>query len=322
MFISRRSFTLLGAATVASQLAHSQTIYPTRPIKLLVGFAAGGPLDVYTRILAQDISLQLGQPVTVDNRAGASGQIATDMVAQAEADGYTLMSTASTFIVNPILSKRTKPDPLKDFMAISHTAVLPTIVIVGPDSTAQTIQDLVKAARSRPLSYASAGNGGPAHLAGALLAHNTGTTMTHIPFRGAAPALTEVMAGRVDFTFYTMSGLKELVAAKKVRPLAITAVSRHPEFPQVPTMTEAGFPGFDDVGAWFVIVGPAGMPSTVVTQLNAAIDRALKKPEVRDRLIGLGMVPVGGPPTVFKNFLERDSVRWTALIKAADIREE
>ena len=319
--LTRRALSVAALACMLAPLAQAQT-YPTRPIKLLLGFAAGGPLDTYPRVLAQDLSAALGQPVVVENRPGASGQIATDAVAQAEPDGYTLLSTASTFIVNPILMNKPKPDPLKDFVAVSHTAVLPTVLVVGQDSTANSVQDLVKLARGSHVTYASAGTGGPAHLAGALLAHSTGTQMTHVPFKGAAPAIAEVMSGRVSYTFYTMSGLKEYVAAKRVKPLAITATQRHPDFPTVPTMTEAGVPGFDNVGAWFGIVAPAGTPAAVVARLNSAIDRSLAKPEVRDRLVGLSMVPVGGPPAAFKSFLEQDQVRWSALIKAADIKVE
>ena len=319
--LTRRALSIAALACMLAPLAQAQT-YPTRPIKLLIGFAAGGPLDTYTRVLAQDLSAALGQPVVVENRPGASGQIATDAVAQSEPDGYTLLSTASTFIVNPILMNKPKPDPLKDFVAVSHTAVLPTVLVVGQDSTANSVQDLVKLARGSHVTYASAGTGGPAHLAGALLAHSTGTQMTHVPFKGAAPAIAEVMSGRVSYTFYTMSGLKEYVAAKRVKPLAITATQRHPDFPTVPTMTEAGIAGFDNVGAWFGIVAPAGTPAAVVARLNSAIDRSLAKPEVRDRLVGLSMVPVGGPPAAFKSFLEQDQVRWSALIKAADIKVE
>ncbi len=322
MILNRRTLVTIAMAALCATSAWSQTTYPTRPIKLLIGFAAGGPLDTYTRILAQDMSSALGQSVVVENRPGASGQIATDAVAQAEPDGYTLLSTASTFIVNPILLNKPKPDPLKDFVAVSHTAVLPTVLVVPQDSPVNSLQDLIKLARTSNVSYASAGTGGPAHLAGALLAHSTSTTMTHIPFRGAAPGLAEVMAGRISFTFYTMSGLKEYVAAKRVKPIAITAATRHPDFPNVPTMTEAGIKGFDDVGAWFGIVAPAGTPAAIVTRLNSAIDKSLARPEVRERLVGLGMLPVGGLPSVFKTFLEQDSVRWTALIKTADIKGE
>ena len=321
MGFTRRSLLVAALTGLCSASAWSQA-YPTKPIKLLLGFAPGGPLDVYTRVLAQDLSIALGQNVVVENRSGASGQIATDAVAQAEPDGYTLLSTASTFIVNPILMNKPKPDPLKDFVAVSHTAVLPTVLVVAQDSPANSVQDIVKMAGGAHVTYASAGNGGPAHLAGALLAHSTGTPMTHVPFRGAAPAIAEVMSGRVTFTFYTMSGLKEFVTAKRVKPLAITAARRHPDFPNVPTMTEAGIGGFDNVGAWFGIVAPAGTPAAIVARLNSAINQSLAKPELRERLVGMGMVPVGGPPSAFKTFLEQDSVRWTALIKAADIKAE
>lgn len=322
MILSRRTLVTTAIASLCGTSAWGQTAYPNKPIKLLIGFAAGGPLDVYTRVLAQDMSAALGQSVVVENRAGASGQIATDAVAQAEPDGYTLLSTASTFIVNPILLNKPKPDPLKDFVAVSHTAVLPTVLVVPPDSPVNSLQDLIKLARTANVSYSSAGTGGPAHLAGALLAHTTGTQMTHIPFRGAAPGLAEVMAGRISFTFYTMSGLKEYVAAKRVKPIAITAATRHPDFSTVPTMTEAGIKGFDDVGAWFGIVAPAGTPAAIVARLNSVIDKSLAKPDVRERLVGMGMVPVGGAPSVFKTFLEQDAARWTALIKAADIKGE
>lgn len=190
-----------------------------------------------------------------------------------------------------------------------RTAVLPAVLVVPLDSPVHSLQDLIKLARTANVSYSSAGTGGPAHLAGALLAHATGTQMTHLPFRGAAPGLAEVMAGRISFTFYTMSGLKEYVAAQRVKPIAITAALRHPDFPTLPTMTEAGIKGFDDVGAWFGIVAPAGTPPAVVARLNFVIDKSLTKPYVRERLVGLGMVPEGGPPSVFKTFLEEDSTR-------------
>jgi tripartite-type tricarboxylate transporter receptor subunit TctC len=294
--------------------------FPARPLKLLVGFAAGGPLDVFTRVLAQELSAVIGQSVVVENRTGASGQLATDAVAKSEPDGYTLLSTASTFIVNPILTGRTWPDPQKDFAPVAHTAVLPTILVTAPDLPVQSMQDLVKLARTRPMTYSSAGNGGPAHLAGALLGQVTGTTMTHVPYRGAAPALADVMAGRIDFTFYTMSGLKEQVMAKRIKPLAITSARRHPDFPDVPTMTEAGIAGFDHVGAWFGIVAPAGTPAAVIGKLNRAIDQVLNKSEARERIAKMGMIPVGGSSESFRQFLANDSVRWTDLIRAANIK--
>jgi tripartite-type tricarboxylate transporter receptor subunit TctC len=312
---------LILASLLSLCLSAAAQEFPNRPIKLLVGFAAGGPLDVFTRVLAQEMAGVIGQPVVVENRSGASGQLATDAVAKAEPDGYTLLSTASTFIVNPILSGRNSPDPQKDFAPVAHTAVLPTILVTAPDLPVQSLQDLVKLARTRPMTYSSAGNGGPAHLAGALLGQTTGTQMTHVPYRGAAPGLADVMASRIDFTFYTMSGLKELVTAKRVKPLAITSARRHPDFADVPTMSEAGIAGFDHVGAWFGVVAPAATPAAVVSKLNRAIDQVLNKPEARERIAKMGMIPVGGSSESFKQFLASDSQRWTELIRAANIKE-
>ncbi len=319
MRLLRRPLLLAGLLGPCLPLAAQE--FPNRPIKLLVGFAAGGPLDVFTRVLAQELSTVIGQPVVVENRSGASGQLATDAVAKAEPDGYTLLSTASTFIVNPILTGRNSPDPQKDFAPVAHTAVLPTILVTAPDLPVQSLQDLIKLARTRPLTYSSAGNGGPAHLAGALLGQTTGTQMTHVPYRGAAPALADVMASRIDFTFYTMSGLKEQVAAKRVKPLAITSARRHPDFADVPTMSEAGIAGFDHVGAWFGVVAPAATPAAVVSRLNRAIDQVLNKPEARERIAKMGMIPVGGSSESFRQFMASDSQRWTELIRAANIKE-
>jgi tripartite-type tricarboxylate transporter receptor subunit TctC len=307
---------LMGASTAGAQG------FPNKPIKVMVGFAAGGPLDTATRFIAQDMSTILGQPVVIENRAGASGQIATDLVAHAAPDGYTLLATASTFVVNPILMTKVQSDPIKDFAPVAHFASLPTILVVAADSKANSVQDIVQQAKADPgaVSFASAGNGGPAHLAGELLASMTGTKMTHIPFKGAAPAIAEVMSGRVSFTFYTMSGLKQLVESGKVKPLAITAPKRHPDFPNVPTMTEAGYPGFEAVGAWFAFVAPAGTPAPVIAQLNDAINKSLARPDTRQRINTFGAVPTGGTPDELKHFLDADLERWTKVIRAAGIK--
>lgn len=321
-FIAATTFAIIaGIGAAHSGVTYAQA-FPNKAIKIVLGFAAGGPLDVTTRFVAQDMSVALGQPVVVENKAGASGQIATDTVAQAAPDGYTLLSTASTFVVNPILMQKTSPDPIKDFVPVSHVAVLPTILVVPPDSKANSVRDLINMAKAGPgvVSFASAGNGGPAHLAGELLANMTGTTMTHVPFKGASPALVEIMAGRISFTFYTMSGLKDQLAQKRVKALAITAAKRHPDFPNVPTMTEAGFPGFDEVGAWFGIVAPAGTPPAVVARLNDAINKSLAKAETKEKINGLGAIPTGGSANEFKIFIEKDSARWARLIKAAGIK--
>jgi tripartite-type tricarboxylate transporter receptor subunit TctC len=315
---------LAAAALIAGPVLAQGTPYPAKPIHILIGYPAGGPLDATTRLIANDLASELGQQVIVENRPGASGQIATDFVARAPADGYTLLSTASTFIVNPLLMPKVNSDPIKDFVPISEMAVLPTVLVTAADSKVNSARDIVNLAKTQPgtVTFSSAGTGGPAHLAGAYLAAQTGTQMTHVPMRGAGPALTEVIAGRVVFTFYTMTGLKAQVEAKRVKPLAITAPARHPDFPNVPTMTEAGFPGFEDVGAWFGLVAPAGTPAAVVARLNQAIEKSLARPETRARMASMDVVPVGGPPEAFKRFLVSDLERWGTLIKAAGIKGE
>lgn len=321
--ISRRdALKLAGSAMALPVMGVQAQSYPGKPVQVLVGFAAGGPLDVVTRLLAKELTTDLGQAFTVENRTGASGQLATDAVAKAPRDGHTLLSTASTFIVNPLLITRKQPDPLKDFVAVSLVARLPTVLVVAKSSPARNVQDLIAMARKQGVTYSSAGNGGPGHLAGALLGQVSKTPMTHVPFRGAAPALMEVISGRIDYTFYTMTGLKEQVDAGTLRPLAITAPERHHLFPQVPTMTEAGIPGFEHVGAWFGIVAPEGTPAEAVNTLSQTIAKALNRPMVRERLDGLGVVPVGSTPAAFKTFLEQDSSRWTELIREAGIKAE
>jgi len=324
MYLRRRAVFKLAASSLilkGSDVAWAQA-YPSKPVKIVVGFAAGGPLDAVTRLIANDLAETTGRPFVVENRAGASGQIATEAVALAAPDGYTLLSTASTFIVNPLLNQRKQADPIRDFVAVSQIARLPTMLVVSKDFPANSLAELLLLARKRPLTYASAGNGGPGHLAGALLAQTTKSEMIHVPFRGAAPALFEVMSGRIDFTFYTMTGLKEQVAGGKIKAIAITDVSRSHLFPTVPTMTEGGVSGFDHVGAWFGLVAPAGTPGPVVELLNRAINQALKKERIKEQLAGLGVTPVGGSSIDFSTFLINDSARWSKLIKESGIKGE
>jgi tripartite-type tricarboxylate transporter receptor subunit TctC len=296
--------------------------FPNQPIKVLVGYASGGPLDTVARIVAQSMSESLGQAVVVDNKPGASGLIATDLVKRSAPDGYTLLFAPSTYVVNPILMPKTNYDPVKDFAPISHIATLASVMITAQDSRIQSVRDLVAAAKVSPgaVSYGTTGMGGPAHLASELFQSQTGTQTTHIPFKGSAPALLEVMAGRVSYMFHPITGLKEVVTGKRIRPLAISgSASRLAEFPEVPTMAEAGFPGYEDVGVWFGVVAPAGTPAAIVARLNAAIQASLQKPATLDKLKAVGAVPTGGTPQQFQDFVARDVARWTTIIRAAKI---
>jgi tripartite-type tricarboxylate transporter receptor subunit TctC len=262
--------------------------------------------------------------VVVENRAGANGNIATEFVAGSPADGYTLIVNTLSHNVNAILGQgRVKYDPEKDFAPISLAVVLPQYLVVGYNSPYKSVAELVAKAKSQPgtVSYGSAGNGGSAHLAAALLAVQSQTDMIHVPFKGNAPAMTEVMAGRVDFMFYPMIGMAEREAQKQLRLLAVTTAKRHPDTPQVPTTAEVGFPGFEDYVGPVGFMAPAGTPAPVLDKLANAIRDALKKPAIQQRLQQLGAVQVASTPQEYREWLKKDHARWTQLIKLAQIKE-
>ena len=299
--------------------------YPTKPIRMVVGYAAGGPTDVIARLVAQDLQTALGQTVVVENKTGANGNIATEDVARAPADGYTLIVNTLSHNVNALLGAgKVKYDPAKNFAPVSLAVVLPQVLVVGPDSPYAKVADLVKAAKAKPgtVSFGSAGNGGSAHLAAALLELRGGVKMNHIPFRGNAPALTEVMAGRVDFMFYPMIGVADRVAGKQLKVIGITTKQRHADFPGVPTMAEAGFPGFEDYVGPVGFLAPAGTPAPVLAKLSTAIRATLAKPAIQDKLRGLGAVVVGSSPDEYREWLKKDYERWAHLIKDAAVTAE
>ena len=305
--------------------AAAQT-FPTKPVKLVVGFSAGGPTDVIARIIAQDMTASFGQTVLVENKAGAASMIATQEVKRSAPDGYTLYVTTLTHSVNAILHADKKPyDPIADFTPITLVCHLPLVMVAKGDSPFNTAADVVKAAKAKPgeISYASSGNGGSAHLAGALVEALTNTKMTHVPFKGNAPALTEVIAGRVTFMFYPMIGIAEQVAQKRLKVLAVSTEKRHPDYPSVPTMSESGFPGFEEYTQGLGVVGPAGLPAPVVSRLNEAIRASLVKPDTREKLNKLGAITEGGStPAEFRSFLAKDLERWERVIKAAGVKAE
>ena len=322
MTLTRRT-SLVAALLALLPLAATAQDFPSKPIKFMVGYAAGGPTDVIARIVGQEVSATLGQPVVVENRAGANGNIGTEAVARSAPDGYTLIVNTLSHNVNPLLNPgMVKYDPAKDFAPVSLAVVLPQLLVVSHDSPYQTLADLLKAAKADAgkVSYGSAGNGGSAHLSAELLAQRAGAKMTHIPFKGNGPALTEVMAGRVSYMFYPMIGVASHVADKKLRILGVTTEKRHPDFPGAPTMAEAGFPGFESYVGPVGFMAPAGTPAPALQKLSTAIRAALTKPEVRDRLRGLGAVVVGSSPDEYREWLKGDAQRWSQLIAAAQIK--
>jgi tripartite-type tricarboxylate transporter receptor subunit TctC len=318
-------FLMLAALGCSSAIASAQD-YPAKPIRLLVGFAAGGPTDVIGRVIAQDMGTQLGQTVIVENKTGANALIATQEAKRAAPDGYTILMTTLSHNVNAILMADKKPyDPIADFVPISLVCYLPLVMVTAYDSPFKSVQDVIKTAKAKPgdVSYASAGNGGSAHLAAALVATQSGTEMTHVPFRGNAPALTEVSAGRVSFMFYPMISIADQVDKKRLRALAVSTEKKHADYPGVPTMAESGFPGFEQYTQGLGIVAPKGTPPAIIDKLNKAIRTSLAKPEVKEKLKGLGAITEGGStPAEFTTWLKGDAERWQKVIKAAKVKAE
>jgi tripartite-type tricarboxylate transporter receptor subunit TctC len=299
--------------------------YPAKPVRIVVGFAAGGPTDVIARVIAQDMTAALGQSVIVENRTGANAIIATDLVARAAPDGYTTLFSSLSLLVNAILSPdKIKYDPFKDFAPVSNAAVLPQLIVTRPSTPVRTLRELVSLAKKHPaeVTYGSAGHGGSAHLSGALLETLAGVKMTHISYRGNAPALVDVMSGQLTFMFYPMIGIADHVAAGKLKVLAVGTHQRHPDYSKAPTVVEAGYPGLTDTAPWVGMIVPAATPAPVVGRLSEEMRKSLARPETQARLKALGANTVGDTPGEFREFLKKDHERWSRVIKAAGIKGE
>jgi len=314
----------LGAGTFVSSASLAQT-YPAKPIKMIVGFAAGGPTDVIARVMAQDMTMSMGQSVIVENRPGANAIIATEVVARSEPDGYTLLFSSLSLLVNPLLpGTKAKYDPFKDLAPVSNAALLPMVVVTAPTSPFNSMKELAALAKAKPgeLSYATSGIGGSTHLAGAWLENMTGTKMINVPFKGNGPALAEVMAGRVTFMFYPIVGIADQVAAKKLKVIAVGAEAPDPDFPGVPTMAQAGFPELVATAPWVGVLAPAGTAPAIVNRLSEEMRKSLAKPETRARMKTLGALVVGDTPSEFAAFLKKDYERWARVIKASGVTAE
>lgn len=300
--------------------AHAAWPDASRPIRLVVGFPAGGGADALARAIAPALSDQLKANVIIDNRPGAGGLIATDMVAKSAPDGYTLyVATPGSFTIWPNLRKLNY-DPQKDFAPISVLVTMPNVLVTGADTPYKDIQGLLAAVRSAngKFSYASGGNGTIGQIAAEQFKMLTGLQMQHVPYKGTTPALTDVMGGIVPITFSDPSA-KPLIASGKLRALAVTTATRSPQFPGVPTVAEAGVPGYD-VTNWYGLVAPAGTPPDVVAQLNKALVKVMADPEIRHRLAISGMDATSDTPQQFARLLSTERAKWGDLIRKAGIQ--
>ena len=316
---------MLAMLAVCALCAPAAAQYPARPVKIVVGFAAGGPTDVIARVVAQDMSASLGQSLIVENRPGANAIIATEAVAHSAPDGYTTLFSSLSLLVNAILpGSQAKYDPFKDFAPVSNAANLPMVIVTAASSADTSMKDLIARAKARPgeISYGTSGIGGSSHLAGAMLENFTGTKMINVPFKGNGPALAEVMAGRVSFMFYPIVGIADQVAGKKFKVLAVGTPQPHPDFPGVPTMEQSGLPGFEETAPWVGMLAPAGTPAPVVARLSEEMRKSIAKPETKERFKSLGAVPIADTPAEFAAFLKKDYDRWARVIKASGVKAE
>lgn len=325
--MNRRQFLQAGVATIGSvQLAAFPSLclangYPSGPIRVVIPFPAGGPTDVVGRLVTQPMSEILKQSMVVDNRGGASGTIGADMVAKAQPNGQTLLINVSAQVINPSLYSKLPHDPLKDFTPITSLASTPLQLLVAADAPIHNVDDLIKYVKSRPAgcSFASASNGVPGHLAGELFRMTTGISAVHAPYKGSAPALTDLIGGQVTFMFDSMPASLPLVKAGKLRALAVTGTRRSKSLPDVPTLVESGFPEMT-MTTWYGLWGPAKTPPEVVAVLQSAAAKALANPDVRARLADISAEPLGDSPERFATFCTQEADRYAKIIKAAGIR--
>jgi tripartite-type tricarboxylate transporter receptor subunit TctC len=312
------------AALLAAGDAAAQANYPDKPIRLLVGFVAGGPADLIARTVGDKLTEAWGKPVLIENVAGAGGNMATDRVAKAAPDGYTLLlGTTGPFIVHSSLYAKLPFDPVKDFAPITQLCFTPNIFVVHNDVPAKSVKELVALARAQPgqLTFASAGVGTTQHLAGELFKTMAGLDIQHVPYRGIAAVMPDLLGGRVTMVFSSPTTALPLVREGRIRALAVTSLKRAAAAPELPTMDEAGFPGFDAT-AWFALVAPAGTPSPIIDKLQREAARILALPDVRKKLDELGMVPIGNTPAEFAAAMKAEIPQWEKLIKAAGIKAE
>ncbi|NQW57389.1 MAG: tripartite tricarboxylate transporter substrate binding protein [Polynucleobacter sp.] len=297
--------------------------YPAKAINMVIPFPPGGPTDVTGRVLAEKLTLALGQSVVVDNKPGASGNIAAQLVARAPADGYTIFfTTGGTQAINPFLYKNIGYDPVKDFEPVVWVTTSPNIIVVNPDFPAKNLQELIDMAKAKPGFYSSAapGQGSTPHMAGELFKRQAGINMTHIPYKGSGPALNDVMGGHVQIMFDGIPSSLPLVRSGKLRALAVTSKNRSASAPDIPTVSET-IPGFEATG-WFAIYVPAKTPKEIILKLNQEVNRILEMPDVKKRYADLGADVVGGSPEKLREQVQKESIKWSELIRVNGIKAE
>ena len=310
-----------GLLMIALPLVAAAQSYPSKPIRIVLGYSTGGTSDNLGRMITDKLTAAFGQTVLIDNRPGASGNIGADAVAKSPADGYTLlMGTTGVLSINGHLYKNLSYDPEKDFAPVSYTSLITNILVVNPDVPARTVSELLRLAKSKPgaLTFASSGAGSSTHLSGELFKSMTGVDILHVPYRGSSQALIDLIGGQVTMLFDNAPSAIPFIQQGKLRALAVTSTKRLPNLPDIPTIEESGVKGYESL-SWSGILAPAATPRPIINKLNAAIERILAMDDVRQRFATLGVEAVGGSPEAFTRHVRAESDKWGKLIKAANI---
>ena len=320
--LSRRALVVLACAAGAFGSAMAQSSYPGQPIKMIVPFPPAGGTDAVARLVGEKLQSVAGWAVVIDNKPGAGGNIGMDVLAKSKPDGLTLaMGQTSNLAINPALYAKMPYDAHKDVVAVALVATQPMVLVVRADAPYKTLGDLVAAAKSKPgeLTMASAGNGTVGHLTGELFARRAGFQHVHVPYKGAGPAITDLLGGQVTYYLSTPQAVAGFVKAGRVRALAVSSAKRLPMLPDTPTISESGYKGFDTTD-WKMVVAPAGTPADVVKRVNAEVQKILGKPETMATLLAEGSLPTTGPPEQAAQFLRAEQQRWGAVVRDAKVK--
>jgi len=316
----------LAPLSVALALATGTAVgqgYPTKPIRFVVPYPPGGGTDVVARILNEPLATELGQPIIIENRGGAAGNVGTDIAAKSPADGYTVLFTLSSHTINPKLYDKLPFDVEKDFVPISLAAMIPQILVVHPSVPANSVKELIALAKAQPgkLNYASVGTGSPGHIAGELFKLRTGIDIVHIPYKGGGPAVTDTIGGQVQLLFVSMPAAWQFVKAGRLKAIAVTSARRSATAPEVPTFLESGVPDFV-VDSWYGALAPAKVPPAIVARLNAAFVKVLDLPQVKEKLMAQGAEAAASTPAEFDRVIKDELAKWEYVIRAANIKPE
>ena len=313
---------LLAWAALAASSALAQG-YPNKPVKVVVAFTAGGTTDILARLVAQQLTEKLKQPFVIDNKPGAGGNLGTELVVRAPADGYTLLvNSVGPIAVNPTLYAKLPYNPLTDLVPVVQIAEVPNVLVVHPSVPAQNMDELVAYAKANPgkLNYGSTGIGTSSHLSSFMLGKRVGFDATHIPYKGA-DALKDLLAGRIQFMFATIPSVMQHITAGKLRPIAVSSLKRSRALPDVPTVVEKGFPNFE-AGSWFGFFAPKGTPESVISAINKSVNEMLSIPAIEQQMVAQGADPAGGTPAQFGQFTQREHDKWRVIVRESGARAE